>query len=57
MPNNSVTDLKTGIDVVFIIRKPKIFPKFENFVSVTHFVTSQISKFMKNREKSQEILI
>ena len=51
-PNNNVTDLKTGIDVHFIIRKPKIFSKFESFEFMTHFVTSQHLKFKKNREKS-----
>ena len=55
--NNRVNDLKIGIDVLFIFKKPKIIPTFVNFETMTYFVTSQVSKFMKNREKSMKILI
>ena len=52
--NNRVNDLKIGIDVPFIFKKPKIIPTFVNFETMTYFVTSQVSKFMKNREKINE---
>ena len=54
--STSVTDLKTGVVVLVIIKKPKIFPKFQ---ILNYDPLMDVAKLnsMNNQEKSLEIII